>query len=240
MPVALHALIDFFNVARLRNASKPSYADYRDALDNVVSRIIDVSSTLMPPPCELAGRIYGGWFQADPHRPTIAKDILDAVVRRYFPTRRPLRVRMTLADSLVSFPHEVLTATLRVMPGMPHIRVNELPIACASPIHCPISGLRKWLRGQCPNSSCSVRTYAVCSRVTQKLVDTAICCDMIALAQLHQKDWILVASDDDDLVPGLLMASAFNSRMVRLRRGEQATVHYNVLLESKNILTLDA
>lgn len=226
-------------MASLRKAVQLSYADYRDALDAIVSTVLRVSSGLTPRPDEIAGRIYGGWFQTEPSRTTEAKDILEAVVRRNFPTRRPIRIRMAVADSLLVLPEEILAATLRVIPGIPYFQTVGSTTGCASPSSCTLPALRDWVWGRCPHPGCPVRSQDVCRRLNQKLVDTAMCCDMIAIAQTRRQDWILVLSDDDDLVPGLLMASKHSGKLARLRRSRHATRHYDAVLENQKVLLVE-
>jgi len=58
-------------------------------------------------------------------------------------------------------------------------------------------------------------------RDEEKMVDTAIASDLIAHAVIEPESWLLVAGEDDDLVPPLLTAESFlpsNSRVLLLRK----------------------
>jgi uncharacterized LabA/DUF88 family protein len=239
VPLALHALIDFFNVGSLRRGAQLTYGDYRDALDRIVSIVLGALPQLDPRPDEVSGRIYGGWFYDQPPRSTQARDMLGDAVRRGFPTRRKTRFRMAMADSLVVLPDIVLPATLRMSSGIPNLMITTKVANCASPHTCRANDLRDWIRGRCPHSGCPVESTSVCKQLKQKLVDAAICCDTISLSETRHRDWIMVVSNDDDLVPGILMASRQAKRLVRLRQSDRATRFYDRLLRDHRVELLE-
>jgi hypothetical protein len=67
--------------------------------------------------------------------------------------------------------------------------------------------------------------------VEQKMVDTMICCDLLALA-LHEPSSIGVMSDDLDLLPALAMAGKLAPQRVHLVRSPgDGAARYSDLLE---------
>lgn len=51
----------------------------------------------------------------------------------------------------------------------------------------------------------------------QKMVDTAICADLLHLLHTKEADLVLVVSDDDDFVPAVFTASSWSRRSILLR-----------------------
>lgn len=240
MPRRLHAFIDFFNATALPQTRRPNLADYRDGLDRVISQVINITEELLPNPEEIVGRLYGGWFSSHTGRSTEAKDILETVVRQNYPTRRPQRIRMQVAESLLVAPGHRLEATMRLIPGLPNFHIGSTPTYCANPRDCPLESLKAWKQGRCPESGCLVRAEEVCRRIGQKMVDTAMCCDILAIAQDPSAgDWIVGVSNDDDLVPALLMAARLRGQVARLRQTRLATRHYDRILNSNGVVCVE-
>jgi hypothetical protein len=54
----------------------------------------------------------------------------------------------------------------------------------------------------------------------QKMVDTALVCDLAQSARSAKSDVHIIVGDDDDLLPGLFMAQAWGLKVHMFRRGE--------------------
>ena len=74
------------------------------------------------------------------------------------------------------------------------------------------------------------------SPFAEKMVDTALAADLLALARDEPRDWALVLSEDDDVVPPVFTAEAWmkphggRTIIVRTRRSSQAFLRLDGLL----------
>lgn len=59
----------------------------------------------------------------------------------------------------------------------------------------------------------------------QKMVDTSIVCDLLHLIRYGYADTAVVVADDDDFIPALLTAKAWNGRAILLRKPESSVRH---------------
>lgn len=78
-------------------------------------------------------------------------------------------------------------------------------------------------------------------RLREKMVDTALVADLIAHSRSNVEEWRLVLSEDDDVIPGVLVASYWTrhsrtSTCTKLVRGRPPSEHFRLdgLLESLN------
>ncbi len=215
MPRTAHALVDYFNVAALPRGRRPKFRDHSEALDGIISLLLNEIRRLQPPPESLRIRLYGGWHDERTNDHTEARQALGAIARRYYPTGGPpSRVFVHMADSLMALPDHDLSHTLRLWSGLPALRV-ERPSNCRHPDDCPLDDLRHWQRNRCPmRPDCGVTSREAIVAERQKLVDTAIVADTIHFARHHAADWVAVVSNDDDILPGLMAGAADHSRLL--------------------------
>jgi uncharacterized LabA/DUF88 family protein len=66
------------------------------------------------------------------------------------------------------------------------------------------------------------------SEVEEKMVDTALAADVVSTAYREAGDWILVVTEDDDLIPSIYVAEAAllgsSSKVILLRKRAQASM----------------
>ncbi|MYA07357.1 MAG: hypothetical protein F4060_09235 [Holophagales bacterium] len=231
MYTTAYALVDYFNVARLPGHRPATYADHADALEELVGLLLGAATALQPRPGFLKIRLYGGWHDERTNRTTDAREMLGAIARRHYPTLRPLRVFVSLADSLIALPRYELRHTLRLWNGIGRPRTRRHG-ACAYPDTCPLGDLREWARGSCPKRpDCSVKTREAVLTERQKLVDTSMVADTMHLARHTSTDWIAVVSNDDDILPGLLAAAADNQQLLLYTVERSQPSQYGPLLD---------
>lgn len=226
----LHALVDYYNVAEIPFAEAATYKDHRDAVDSLVSLLIEASRQFSPVPTELRLRLYGGWHNEADDSSTGARDILGDISARHFPYRSAQRVHLHLADSLVAFPTENLDHTLRRTVGFAPFSIGRREDFCSAPEElCCLEVLKSWRKGRCKNcDSCNVRTKEVVTSVRQKMVDTAIVTDLFTLAH-SSTDAIAAVSNDDDIVPGVLGASQLTKKIALIHIGKLKTTAGDLL-----------
>ena len=215
MPPTAYALVDYFNVAALPRHRPATFKDHSEALDGLVSILLEQCRLLQPQPESLRIRLYGGWHDERTDDHTEARQALGAIARRYYPTGgRPTRVFLQLADALLALPGHDLSHTLRLWSGLPPLQVRH-PDNCRHPDSCPLDEIRHWNRNRCPKRpQCSVTTRQAIGAERQKLVDTAIVADTIHFARHYESHWVAVVSNDDDILPGLLVGAADHGRLL--------------------------
>jgi hypothetical protein len=211
-------LVDFANVADLPKGREARYKDVEDALTEIVRKAVAAAKTLAQAPSSLRFRLYGGWDEND--RATFLGDLVAASIRKNSFGRRSMSVQLELASSLLEWPSWRLQNTVRLSPGLPWFRTRTNHPSCprSSGDSCSLSLVERWQRGHCPDSSCSLEPDQVFSKRRQKLVDSAITCDAIYLARREPESWLIIATDDDDLIPGLVSASTMCRRVAQLAR----------------------
>jgi hypothetical protein len=159
---------------------------------------------------ELDVRLYDGWFDAAGEG-TDLHYMMRRCVRDTYPTRkRGYRLFVEIAASTLAAPQYRLIDTFREQTGLTryHTAVRQdLPGSCFLPSGCPLPHLRSWFKGRCPTPDCTVVADDVASFRQQKLVDTALVADLVWAAS--RGETVVVASDDEDVIPGLITAKSF-------------------------------
>ena len=191
----------------------------------------------LPDPEDVYIRLYGGWYdiQGLSRKGTIVSQEMAA----YCPTLKLSadgtirRLHCELASSLVALESYVFPATVRTRAGIRKVRVVQHPDGCANPALCSRNSVVSWTNGYCPDASCPVKARETFQYREQKLVDTLIACDLITLAQRSTATAVFLVSEDDDLVPPMLLAGQFSNRIWHLRTQRQRNRIYDVVLSRK-------
>lgn len=68
----------------------------------------------------------------------------------------------------------------------------------------------------------------------QKLVDTLLCCDLVALATRATRDPVFLISDDDDMIPAILLGARMGGIVHILETRSRQSV-YGTLLQLYNV-----
>jgi uncharacterized LabA/DUF88 family protein len=187
-------------------------------------------------------RLYGGWYDAtggltrDGTR--VAQEIgRDFPMTKMSQSRQIQRVACEIASALIDSPQDLFPFTFRRRSGIRSRLSRNKPPTCAAPGKCSIDAVAAWSRGHCPESGCSVTTETVFAYNEQKLVDTMLCCDILALALRKPLTPIAVLSDDDDLAPAVLMAAKLGApiHLIEMRANKQGT--YRPLFAAYNVRT---
>ena len=162
------------------------------------------------------------------------------IARKYYPTRfGRVRVFVTIADSLLAVAEEPLPLTVREKGGFGPFQLHWPARACQVQTgRCGLHELDAWRKGRCPNYQvCGLRHDNVVVSRRQKLVDSMIVADTIHAATTE--DWVAVVSNDDDMVPGVLTASAHSRKIALLRFGRRQPSPYDAILASRKLLPLE-
>jgi len=70
------------------------------------------------------------------------------------------------------------------------------------------------------------------------MVDTLLATDALTIARDGLANLLVIASDDDDMIPVLLTVRSLDFATVRLKRDRSADSYYDELLETQGVETL--
>lgn len=231
-----YCLADFFNLTLWGSGRHPTYADIRDGLEDLVAASLNAMKESGIEPSELTVRLYGGWHGDRPDSRIPLRDLTEAVIRG-FPSRSGSRIRIQMAEAPIWDPSLRLLRTVREMPLRPLPGQISAPGACADAGSCSVGSLISWWKGKCPNAACRVRLADVGSAVRQKMVDTLLTADAFTIMRDEAADVLLLASDDDDILPALLAIPPAKMKGIRLRRDARPDPYYDGVLDLLGLST---
>jgi hypothetical protein len=224
-----HILIDYDNLpANVKGGGLASLA-------RMVNRTVEVQ---YPSVAEIGIRLYGGWY--DINGLTRVGTSLAQEIGTVFPLviatngHIGCRIHCDIASSLIDTPADLLLHTFRQRKGMrSRLTVAQVP-NCANPSSCSAQAVARWSRGRCHVAGCSVSAQSVFTFSEQKLVDTLLCCDLLAIAMRGQTEPVFVISDDDDMVPAMLLGGRLGGA-IHVLEGRARQSAYGALLQRYNI-----
>jgi uncharacterized LabA/DUF88 family protein len=189
---------------------------------------------------EIGIRLYGGWY--DTHGLTQAGTCLAQEIGASFPMvvatngQIGCRIHCDIASALIDTPADLLLHTFRQRKGIrSRLTAARVP-NCANPGSCTVQTVAQWSRGRCHIAGCSVSANSVFTFNEQKLVDTLLCCDLIALAMRGETEPVFLVSDDDDMVPAVLLGGRLGGA-IHILEGRVRQSAYGALLQRYNIQT---
>ena len=209
-----YCLADLFNLSLWPHGRSPNYADIREGIEDLINEAL----CAVPSARELTIRLYGGWHGSGSQQ---VLDLPQMVARtlRHFPRRvKHQRLRLQMAD------HPIWDSSIRLLSSVRKSRVTHVPVHFADPNDCKnstcctLDTLCSWFRGACPERDCPVQLTDIASQIRQKMVDTLLTADALTIAGDEIADIVILASDDDDMVPALLALAASRVNLVHLRR----------------------
>lgn len=225
-----YVFIDFDNMlARYRTAGLATLSSRLESL--VQSRLPDIDRIYI--------RLYGGWFgpsgiTTDGSR--LTQDISLSFPRVYKrPDQTIGHVYCEIASSLIDAPQDIFPHTFRNRRGIRFPLKGSVPSNCASPTDCTVSAVVQWSKGDCPHPQCAASSLDVFSYNEQKLVDALLCCDVIGRSFNERGANIFVLSDDDDMIPAVLMAARAGARVCLVRTRTRSQFPYSHLLINYNV-----
>jgi uncharacterized LabA/DUF88 family protein len=230
----MYCLADFFNLDLWPSGREPGYRDVRDGLEDLIEAAVSVDDSA---PDELAIRLYGGWHGEVPATRVLLREVTEAVLRAYPRRLGRCRLRIEIADA------PVWDASLRLLNSARRVPMRSQPYQFLLPDSCPHNGsctlrdLRIWTKGRCPDSGCAVTVGEVGWRYRQKMVDTLLAVDALIIKRDSLADTVIIASDDDDMIPVLLAVCDPAIKTVHLRRRGGADAYYAALLATKGVET---
>lgn len=188
-------------------------------------------------------RLYGGWYNATGL--TNAGSLLAQEIGREFPI--PLgsgahiarRIYCGIATSLIDSAGDVFLYTMRQRRGMRAVLKSTASARCVNASTCTVTAVEAWSKGTCPATGCPVNATEPFSFYEQKLTDTLLCSDLLALAQRNPAPTTFILSDDDDMTPAILMAAKTGAPIFHIRSSLQPKFYDGILRQnSVQIITL--
>lgn len=221
-------LIDYDNI---------DTSERRLGLDHVLRKavsLVDHPSLIFN---SVRARLYGGWYEGG--RLTRLGQSLSAELRTVSPIRytkpntsSPVLVRGELATAILAAPRTLITNTFRKKGYPRHLRCEQRPwLSCADNACCPLVAMERFVSsGYCDSVGCSVRPNDIMHKEEQKVVDSMIVADLIQYAT-ESAPVLGVVSRDDDIWPGLFMASKGANALIHVSTSTASRMppYYNAL-----------
>lgn len=232
--VYVYCLVDLFNLQLWRSGKDPRKPDLLAGIDSLAQAVLrsHTSNSLR----EITLRFYGGWHDDETGASTSVRNILASAIRNA-PRRIGTRIRFEIAEAPLSHPYLTIPGTVR-RARLPRLTLVAKSAAnCCNFSTCGARHLTDWANGRCPEKDCSVKTEEVIFAKTQKMVDTMLAADAVFIAAEDRADCLVVASDDDDMLPALLTVRHFGKPLVLLTRRSIDRQRYDPILDSQGIRT---
>lgn len=186
-------------------------------------------------------RLYGGWYGS--MGLTNRGTRLAQEISANFPVTTLTgggairRTHCEIASSLVDSHGQVLPHTFRERPGIRGKLTYTAHGSCSNSAICSAAHVARWSRGVCPHPGCQVKATDIFKYHEQKLVDTLLCCDLIALSARFPRVAVFAVSDDDDMVPAFLMAGQSSPLVWHVQMRQMAHRPYAMILQQHNVRT---
>lgn len=229
-----NVLVDFDNIMRLRDIGRqPSQPDIDYRMDIFFKKLVYCLSEQIIGISELYVRLYSGWHDAFNEKYSDLYCMVSQYIRNCPRNVNGIRIRIKIATSLAVDSSALFLSTLRARKFGKTIKIAE-PSGCIDKKNCSLSVVKNWFKRGCQNDRCSVKSSDVFCSSEQKTVDTMIVCDLLFFAMQNSGDWVVVASDDDDMMPGIVQSRLSSDKIMLLC--SRAESFYSNLLDSFDIL----
>jgi uncharacterized LabA/DUF88 family protein len=228
----VHCLIDYDNLPQ---------SDRGIGLASLARRIAAAVSTDSALDV-LALRLYGGWY--DEGGLTNDGTRLSQEIGSIFPfavtDKGVLRFHLTceIASAPVDRPADILPFTLRTKRGLRIRPRTVIAPHCIAPTACGVKHIQTWVSGICPSSGCTVSTAEAFYYREQKLVDTLLCCDLVAVCLRRPLEPVVLVSNDDDMIPAVLTGTYVGGTVHMVRTSARSSTAYDSLCQQNGVRTI--
>lgn len=220
-----YCLADLFNLDLWPTGRPPGFPDVRLGLERLTEQVLQT----VPSAREVTARLYGGWH-GDVSR--TQRDLRPMVSRAVANMPRRVgrqRVRLELAESPVWNRNVPIRKSVRLVRRRRiKAKIDRAP-SCVLGHGCSLSSFESWCAGRCPEAGCPVRLSEVASRHAQKMVDTLLTADAMAIRYEGLADAVVLASDDDDMIPAMLALAASDVALIHLTKRKTRSFYRNML-----------
>lgn len=230
-------LVDLANTNVFRGVYRPNPPIIGARLDDFIRSVAEKTKDLLGRRLtNLNIRLYDGWFD-ESGQGTELYEMVRKHLRESYPTRRrDYRLFVEIADTPLAARSHRLIHTFRQQAGLTRHHIGVMasaPTGCSEPRACSVFSLKSWVKGTCGVEGCAITTEEVAYFRQQKLVDTALVADTVWLGS--QRLALLVVSDDEDVIPGLVTARAYGASVGWACQSARPREPYAGILASQGI-----
>lgn len=185
-------------------------------------------------------RLYDGWdMMEDDGRGVLSRNAQEvcAVMASTFPIRYgPCLIRVELARSLASQPALLLKHTFRRRQRMQKVSVEKVSDFCCDDARKMGPFLVHLVKkGRC--FYCGEEATRIISVAEQKMVDTMMALDIVHYGRARNTA-IVVASDDDDIIPAVLEIAMTGRTVYHLKKKKSLAYNDYVAIAGPNYKTI--
>ena len=210
-----YCLADLFNLDLWPTGHPPHFGDVRLGLERLTEQVL----ATVPSAREVTTRLYGGW---NGDVPATQRDLRPMVSRAVADMPRRLgrqMLRMELAESPVWDRNIPIRESVRLKRSRRlKTKVESAPHCVLGTDGCSLLSFKSWCAGQCPEPRCPVHLRDVASRYAQKMIDTLLTADAMAIRYERLADAVVLASDDDDMIPAMLALAGSGLVLIHLTK----------------------
>lgn len=225
---AMLLLIDYDNVGQ---------SERRVGLEHVLRKSVSLIDDPSLGLTSVRARLYGGWYEGG--LLTRLGQTLAAELREISPVRyasphstSPIFIRGELATSILAAPRALITNTFRKKGFPRNLRCESRPwLACADNVNCRLAMVERFItNNSCGSSGCNAQPSDVLHKQEQKVVDSMMVADLIEHAS-ENNSLLGIVSRDDDMWPGIYMASRIAQAVVHVStdRAQRVPRYYDAL-----------
>lgn len=236
-------LIDFENIFYKKEITKELLCmNLSSMIDNLMLK------------CEIETidiRLYDGWRKQarSTQKADVVSSVIEQVEAELFPivnNKSKIYGKINLAISQYGIDYE-WENTLSIKSGVHRLSINnkEMPdYQCCNDINCPLQIISKASKGEnvnCPIDVCESVNFNKLVRNEQKMVDAMMGSDLLEFAIDEDYDIVVIASDDMDILPSLLLASrhkAAPTLLLYVTRNKWHLKQYSSLFSKNDIISI--
>ncbi len=221
-----YCLADLFNLDLWPTGRRPRFGDVRLGLEQLTEQVL----ATVPSAGEVTTRLYGGWDGDVPATQHDLRRMLNNAIQQ-MPRRAGRQMfRLELAESPVWDRNVPIRESVRlVRSGRLKTKVERAPRCALGTDGCSLLSFESWCAGRCPEPTCPVRLPDVASRYAQKMIDTLLTADAMAIRYERLADAVVLASDDDDMIPAMLALAASDVALIHLTKRKTRSFYREVL-----------
>lgn len=223
---------DFDNVTKVNRIGKlPRQHDIERVFEASIYNLLDALLSIERFD-EVTFRLYSGWHDREAEEYTDLYFMVSAALRNIPRVYKKTRLFLKIIVAPAGIPTAEILHTKRATMGIGNYKVI-LPHACADAENCSLKLIEKWIRKGCPHLNCQIKNNDAFQSIGQKTVDTLMVSDAMYFALQDRCTAMVIASNDDDMVPGLLYSAQTNKKVWWFRTKIMSV--YDLLVEAHSV-----
>jgi uncharacterized LabA/DUF88 family protein len=225
-------LIDFDNISGINSLGRNfTFNDVKRRICEITDSLISTGCNCATPPDEIKFRLYSGWHNYVNNSQTELFFYICKSIRHLRRRTSKCRFLYDVATSLAASPDIHFENTFRVKKGVPNFKLDDKFVCHHTP--CKLETAFRSIKKKCPDEQCPATVNNTFYYIEQKIVDTLIVCDAIYYSFQEKYKVVGIASDDDDMLPGLIYSSLSKTNVASFRCRNNTI--YDGILDSQQI-----